>query len=184
MCRYHDEEWGREQHDDRKLFEMLLLESFQAGLSWKCILNKREAFRRAFDGFDVRKIAEYDEGKKLQLMADAGIVRCRKKIDAAISNAQIFLEIQREFGSFDRYLQSFIPNGPVRSAAGMNVTHSPLSDAVSADLQKRGMKFVGTVIIYSFLQAVGVVNDHEISCAFAAKSGQPPEQHASQRSET
>ena len=164
MCRYHDEEWGREEHDDRKLFEMLVLESFQAGLSWSCILNKREAFQRAFDMFDVEKVAAYGEEKKMALMADKGIVRNRRKIDAAVGNAQAFLRIREEFGSFDRYLWSFAPNGPVRSEAGFTVTHTPLSDAVSRDLKKRGMKFVGSTIIYSYLQAIGVLNAHGREC--------------------
>ena len=169
MCRYHDEEWGRPEHDDKKLFEMLLLESFQAGLSWQCILNKREAFRAAFDGFDPEKIARYGDEQKERLMQDAGIVRNRRKIDAAVGNAHVFLEIRREFGSFERYLWGFAPDGPIQSAAGFRVTHTPLSDAVSADLQRRGMRFAGTVIVYSFLQATGVVNDHEPGCFLFGK---------------
>lgn len=171
MCRYHDEEWGRPVHDDRKLFEMLLLESFQAGLSWQCILNKREAFREAFDGFEPEKIALYGPEKIERLMQDKGIVRNRRKIEAAVKNARIFLEIQREYGSFDRYLWGYAPQGPVCSGTGFRVTHTPLSDAVSADLYKRGMRFVGTVIIYSFLQATGVVNDHEKGCFLCAQKG-------------
>lgn len=164
MCRYHDEEWGKEEHDDRKLFEMLLLESFQAGLSWQCILNKREAFREAFDGFDPEKIAEYDSGKIEELMENRGIVRNRRKIVAAVRNAQVFLELQRQYGSFDAYLRTFTKGEVVKSGAGFGLTHSPLSDALSADLHKRGMRFVGTVIVYSFLQATGAVNDHEEGC--------------------
>ncbi len=168
MCRYHDEEWGSEEHDDKKLFSMLLLESFQAGLSWSCILNKREGFARAFDGFDYEKIARYDDAKVEELMGDRGIVRCRRKILAAIGNAQAFLKIRKEFGSFDRFLWSFAPNGPIRSRAGVSVVSSPLSDSVSKALKKRGMKYVGTVIVYSYLQTVGVIDDHEEGC-FCAK---------------
>jgi len=164
MCRYHDEEWGREEHDDRKLFEMLLLESFQAGLSWRCILNKREAFREAFDGFDPEKIARYDAEKTEQLMKNGGIVRNRRKIDSAVKNARIFLDIQAQYGSFDAYLRTFTKGKAVKSGAGFSVTHTPLSDAISKDLQARGMRFAGTVIVYSFLQAIGAVNDHEKGC--------------------
>lgn len=158
---YHDEEWGVPVHDDRKLFEMLILESFQAGLSWECILNKREAFRRAFDGFDLEKVCGYGEEKLAALEQDSGIVRNRLKIKAAVNNARIFRAIQQEWGSFDRYLwhwtesESLYETGKVRSE---------LSDAVSADLKRRGMQFVGTVIIYSYLQAVGVINSHEETC--------------------
>lgn len=164
MCRYHDEEWGKPSRDDGTLFEFLLLESFQAGLSWSCILNKREAFRAAFDGFDPEKVVLYGEEKVRALLQDAGIVRAERKIRAAIGNAKAFLEIAREYGSFSNYLWGFTQGKQVCSASGVAITHSPLSDAVSADLKKRGMKFVGTVIVYSYLQAVGVVNDHEPSC--------------------
>lgn len=159
--RYHDEEWGRAQHDDLHLFEMLLLESFQAGLSWECILGKREAFRRAFDGFDYRTIAHYDDAKKEQLMQDTGIIRNRLKINAAVGNAMIFIKIQSEYGSFDSYLRKFT-NGKI--IYEYDKTTSVLSDAISTDLRSRGMKFVGSTIIYSFLQAVGIINSHEPEC--------------------
>lgn len=159
--KYHDEEWGVPVHDDGKLFEMLVLESFQAGLSWRTILGKREAFRRAFDGFDAVTIAGYGEDKVSALMSDASIVRNKRKIEAAIKNARVYLDIAREFGSFDAYLRSFT-RGKVTFETGL--TSSPLSDAISADLSRRGMKFVGTTIIYAYLQAVGIVNSHDIGC--------------------
>jgi DNA-3-methyladenine glycosylase I len=165
--RYHDLEWGRPHYDDAYLFELLLLESFQAGLSWECILNKREAFRRAFDGFDPQKIAAYDAEKCAALMQDAGIVRNRLKIAAAVNNARIFLAIQAEWGSFSEYLWHFTGGNVLRDDSGIPRATSPLSDAVSADLRARGMKFVGSTIIYSYLQAAGIVNDHERGCAFA-----------------
>ena len=161
---YHDQEWGRPEHDDRKLFEMLILEGFQAGLSWITILKKREAFRRAFDGFDPAVIAEYGPEKLELLIADPGIVRNRRKIEATVTNAAAFLEIQKEFGSFDRYLWSFTQGQVILNTDDTVRASSELSDRISADLKRRGMKFVGTVIIYSFLQAVGVVNDHETGC--------------------
>lgn len=161
---YHDQEWGRPEHDDRKLFEMLILEGFQAGLSWLTILKKREAFRRAFDGFDPAVVAGYGPEKLEALMADPGIVRNRRKIQAAVQNARVFLEIQREFGSFDRYLWGFTDGQVILNTDDEVQASSELSDRVSADLKRRGMNFVGTVIIYSFLQAVGVVNDHEMDC--------------------
>ena len=165
--RYHDLEWGRPHYDDAYLFELLLLESFQAGLSWECILNKREAFRRAFDGFDPQRIAAYDAEKCAALMQDAGIVRNRLKIAAAVNNAKIFLAIQAEWGSFSEYLWHFTGGNVLRDDSGIPRATSPLSDAVSADLRARGMKFVGSTIIYSYLQAAGIVNDHERGCAFA-----------------
>ena len=164
MERYHDCEWGRPLHDDAKLYEMLFLEGFQAGLSWYIVLKKREAFRQAFSNFDYAAIAAYGEEDVERLLRDDGIVRNRLKILGAITNAQVFGRIQAEFGSFDRYLLSFIPNGTVVNQTDAFVTHSPLSDAVSDDLRTRGMKFVGTVTIYSFLQSVGIINDHELSC--------------------
>lgn len=163
---YHDNEWGVPVHDDGKLFEMLLLESFQAGLSWECILNKREAFRKAFDGFDYRKIALYGESKIQSLMQDKGIVRNRLKILAAITNARIFSKIQTECGSFDRYIWGFT-GGNIVYETGL--ASSPLSDAISKDLRKRGMKFVGSTVIYAYLQAVGIINSHEESCWLAKK---------------
>ena len=159
--RYHDEEWGKRQMDDPYLFEMLLLESFQAGLSWECILNKRESFRRAFDGFDVVKISGYGEEKTALLSTDTGIVRNRRKISASIKNAAVFIEIQKEFGTFCDYLLSFCGDEPIYE---YDKTHSELSDRLSADLKKRGMGFVGTTILYSYLQAIGIINSHEPSC--------------------
>lgn len=163
---YHDQEWGKPSHDDRHLFAMLVLESFQAGLSWECILNKRDNFRVAFDDFDYVKIAHYDDAKIAELMSDAGIVRNRRKISATINNAQIFMAIQKEFGSFDTYLWGFTGGKAVVNRDGVVRATSPLSDAVSIDLQKRGMRFVGSTIIYSYLQAVGIIDDHEPDCAF------------------
>ena len=161
---YHDQEWGRPEHDDQKLFEMLILEGFQAGLSWITILKKREAFRRAFDRFDPAVVAGYGAEKLETLMSDPGIVRNRRKIEAAVTNAAVFLEIQKEFGSFDRYLWGFTGGEIILNTDDQVRASSELSDRISADLKRRGMKFVGTVIVYSFLQAVGVVNDHERSC--------------------
>lgn len=162
--RYHDEEWGVPVYDDEKLFEMLVLESFQAGLSWITILKKRESFRQAFDGFDRQKIAAYGPEKVESLMQDTGIIRNRRKITATIENARIFGEIQREYGTFSDYLWSFTDGQIIyRKEEDMPVS-TPLSDRISKDLYRRGMRFVGTVIIYSYLQAVGVVNDHEKDC--------------------
>lgn len=161
---YHDREWGRPEHDDRKLFEMLTLEGFQAGLSWLTILKKREAFRTAFDSFEPAVVAGYGPEKVEALMADAGIVRNRAKIQAAIQNAGVFLAIQKEFGSFDRYLWGFTDGKVILNTDDVFHTSTDLSDKISRDLKHRGMKFVGTTIIYSFLQAVGVVNDHELAC--------------------
>lgn len=159
--RYHDAEWGIPVHDDHKLFEMLVLESFQAGLSWECILNKREAFRRTFDHFDLEKVCGYSEEKLEQLQQDPGIVRNKLKIRAAVNNARIFRVMQQEWGSFDRYLWHWTEGKVIRETGKVS---SELSDAVSKDLKRRGMKFVGTVIIYSYLQAVGVINSHEELC--------------------
>ncbi|MDE7354069.1 MAG: DNA-3-methyladenine glycosylase I [Acetatifactor sp.] len=158
---YHDEEWGVPVYDDHKLFEMLILECFQAGLSWECVLNKREAFRLAFDDFDLEKVCAYDEKKMNELRENPGIIRNRLKIRAAVSNARIFREIQKEYGSFSSYLWHWTEDKIIYE---YDVVSSPLSDQISKDLQKRGMKFVGTVIIYSFLQAVGVINSHEDGC--------------------
>ncbi len=158
---YHDKEWGVPVHDDSKLFEMLLLEGYQAGLSWECILNKREAFRQAFDGFDCKKVAEYDDDKLRILLQNKGIVRNRLKISAAVGNAKAFMRIQDEFGSFDKYIWDFTNGKTIHEC---DKTSSPLSYRISADLKKRGMKFVGTTIIYSFLQAIGIINSHEEGC--------------------
>lgn len=163
---YHDLRWGKPEHDDRQLFEMLVLESFQAGLSWLTILNKQEAFEAAFDGFDPAVVAAYPEDKVEVLMANPGIVRNRRKILAAIGNARVFLNIQKEFGSFDRYLWGFTQGKTLVNTTGVVPTHSELSDRISRDLKARGMSFVGTTIVYSYLQAVGVVNDHDPDCDF------------------
>ena len=161
---YHDGEWGVPVHDDQKLFEMLILEGFQAGLSWECVLNKREAFRQAFEGFDPLTVSRFSEEKRAALCADPGIIRNRRKIDAAVGNAQIFLEIQREWGSFSAYLWHWSGEKILHE---QDKTHSALSDAISADLKKRGMRFVGTTIIYAYLQAVGVIESHEPGCFLA-----------------
>lgn len=166
--RYHDQEWGRPHYDDGYFFEMLVLESFQAGLSWECVLNKRDAFRAAFDGFDPRRVAAYDPEKMAELAQDAGIIRNRRKIAAAVSNAAIFLELQKEFGSFADFIWGFTQGEQVVNRDGVARATSPLSDAVSQALQARGMRFVGSTIIYSYLQAVGVIDDHEPACAFCA----------------
>ena len=164
MIRYHDEEWGQPVTDDQKLYEMLLLEAFQAGLSWQVVLSKRENFRRAFDGFDAHKIAQYGQDKVESLLQDAGLIRCRRKIEGAILNARVFLAIQQEFGSFGKYLHSFTGGKRVINLTQEVITTSALSDAVSLDLRKRGMKYMGSVTVYSYLQAVGVVDDHEPQC--------------------
>jgi len=162
--KYHDEEWGVPSYDDTYLFEMLLLESFQAGLSWECILNKRESFRESFDNFDYHKIAAYDSQKVNELLQNKNIVRNKLKINAAIKNAQVFISIQKEYGSFSNYIWRFTNNKIIKNTTGIIQTHSDLSDKISADLYKRGMRFVGTVIIYSYLEAIGVLNDHEPTC--------------------
>jgi DNA-3-methyladenine glycosylase I len=165
---YHDHEWGVPQHDDRALFELLILEGAQAGLSWATILAKRENYRRAFDNFDAAKVARYDARKVAALLADAGIVRNRLKISAAITNAQAFLRVQQEFGTFDRYLWAFVPDRrPIvnRPRQREDVpARTPESDALSKDLLARGFKFVGSTIIYAFMQATGMVNDHFVTC--------------------
>lgn len=161
--RYHDEEWGMPEHSDRKLYELLILESFQAGLSWECILNKRENFRTAFDGFDIDKVCAYDEAKCAELMNNPGIVRNRRKIAAAVNNSIIFKEIQKEFGSFDAFICGFTNSETIVEDYHVRTT-SPLSDMISKDLKKRGMKFVGSTIIYSYLQAIGVLNAHGEEC--------------------
>jgi DNA-3-methyladenine glycosylase I len=164
--RYHDEEWGRPVHDDRRLFEMLTLEGAQAGLSWSTILHKRAGYQRAFAGFDPRRVARFDGTRRAALRRDSAIVRNRLKIDSTVSNARAFLEVQRECGSFDRYLWSFVDGQPLvnRPRPGTVPARTALSDAVSRDLAKRGFRFVGSTIIYAFLQAVGVVNDHARGC--------------------
>lgn len=164
---YHDDEWGVPEHNDHKLYELLLLECFQAGLSWECVLNKRDNFRQAFDGFDIDKVCQYDEAKCAELLSNPGIIRNKLKVSAAIKNSIIFKEIQREYGSFDCYIWSFT-NGEVIIEDYTTRTTSPLSDAISKDLKKRGMKFVGSTIIYSYLQAIGVLNAHGKECDLCA----------------
>jgi len=164
---YHDAEWGLPVHDDRKLFEMLVLEGAQAGLSWETILKKREGYRRAFDGFDARKIARYGPGKIESLLTNTGIVRNRAKVAAAIQNARSLLDVQEEFGSFDAYIWRFVDGVPKKNAfrsLKQLPAKTPESQAMSADLLKRGFKFVGPTICYAFMQAVGMVNDHTLDC--------------------
>ncbi len=165
--RYHDEEWGVPVHDDRKHFEFLVLEAAQAGLSWITILRKRESYRRAYAGFDPEAVARYGDDRVEELLADPGIVRNRRKIEASINNARRFLEIQREFGSFDRYLWRFVDHKPVRNgwrSVAEIPARTPLSEEVSKDLIGRGFSFVGPTVIYSHLEAVGLVNDHLVGC--------------------
>jgi DNA-3-methyladenine glycosylase I len=166
MQRYHDEEWGRPSHDDRHLFEMLILEGAQAGLSWSTILHKRAGYRKAFAGFAPRKVARFDARRRAALMRDPGIVRNRLKIQSTVTNAGAYLAVQREFGSFDRYLWSFVGGRPVvKHRLGSAVpARTALSDRIAKDLARRGFRFVGTTIVYAYLQAVGVVNDHARSC--------------------
>ena len=161
---YHDNEWGKINYDEKYLFEMLILEGFQAGLSWECVLNKREEFRKAFDKFDYKKISNYDEKKVNKLLNNKNIIRNKLKINAAITNAKIFIEIQKEFKSFKNYIWSFTNNKVIKNKDDKFKTTSQLSDDISKDLKKRGMKFVGSTIIYSYLQAIGVIDDHELSC--------------------
>ena len=162
--KYHDEEWGVPKYDDKELFELLILESFQAGLSWITVLKKREAFRLAFDNFEISKVAHYDETKVNELLQNKDIIRSRGKINAAINNAKIFIEIQNEFGSFSNYIWGFTNNKIIKNKTGKLIISTPLSDKISKDLKKRGMKYVGTVIIYSYLQAIGIVDVHEKDC--------------------
>jgi DNA-3-methyladenine glycosylase I len=168
MIAYHDDEWGVPCHDDRDLFERLMLESFQAGLSWSTILKKRGNFRRAFEGFDPVRVAQYGEPEFERLMGDPGIVRNRLKVLAATRNARALLEVQAECGSFDRYIWGFVDGEPVRPVNGMSreslPASTPLSDAISKDLKRRGFTFVGTTIVYAFMQSIGLVNDHTIDC--------------------
>ena len=164
---YHDEEWCVPEHDDRMLFELLILESFQAGLSWECVLNKREHFRKAFDDFDLQKVCGYDEEKILSLQQNPNIIRNKLKIRAAVNNAKIFREIQKEYGSFDRYIWHFTDGKTIYEN---DKTTSPLSDRISEELKKRGMKFVGSTIIYSYLQAIGVLFSHENDCFLFKKN--------------
>lgn len=165
--KYHDEEWGVPVHDDRKLFEMLTLEGAQAGLSWETILKKRENYREAFDSFEVEKISKYTEAKIQKLLSNPGIVRNKLKIRSTVKNAELFMDIQKEWGSFDKYLWSYVDNRPIINSPNNTDDIPPkteLSDKVSKDLKKRGFSFVGSTIIYAYLQAIGVVNDHTTKC--------------------
>lgn len=167
MAEYHDKEWGVPLHDDRRLFEVLILDGAQAGLSWRTILNKRENYRKAFDNFDVRKVAKYKAAKMQKLLQDKGIVRNRLKIASAVKNAKVFIEIQKEFGSFDKYIWKFVNgksiNNKIKSMSKIPA-RTELSDTISKDLKKRGMSFVGSTIIYAIMQTIGMVNDHEVGC--------------------
>jgi DNA-3-methyladenine glycosylase I len=165
--KYHDEEWGKEIHDDKTLFEFLVLESAQAGLSWITILRRRENYRKAFAGFDVQKVAAFTSEDAERLMQDEGIIRNRLKIQSTITNAQHFIAVQKEFGSFDKYLYSFMPDGkPINNTSGTTPASTPISDAISKDMKKRGFKFFGSTICYAHMQATGMVNDHIPGCAF------------------
>jgi DNA-3-methyladenine glycosylase I len=164
---YHDKEWGTPVHDDGRLFEFLILEGFQAGLSWRTILQKRENFRLALDGFDYRKIARYDEAKIAELLQNKGIVRNRLKVRATVTNAKAFLIVQAQYQSFDSYIWDFVDGVPIRNRwqrMSQVPASTKLSDRISKDLKKRGFKFVGTTIVYAFMQAVGMVNDHTLDC--------------------
>lgn len=167
MVAYHDNEWGVPLHDDRKLFEFLVLDGFQAGLSWRTILTKRENFRAAFDGFDVERIARYRKPKIERLLEDAGIVRNRMKVEATVANAKAFLKVQKEYGSFDSYIWQFVDDTPKQNrwrSLKQLPANTPASDRMSKDLKDRGFKFVGTTICYAFMQAAGMVNDHLVTC--------------------
>lgn len=164
---YHDKEWGRPVHDDNKLFEMLILEGMQAGLSWITVLKKRKAFREAFDGFDPRKVALYGEAKIQELLANEGIIRNRLKVNAAVTNGKAFLEVQKKYGSFDKFIWAYVDHAPIENhrekMADIPAT-TQLSDQISKDLKKMGFKFVGSTIMYAFMQATGMVNDHVTDC--------------------
>jgi len=167
MIKYHDEVWGKPIHDDKSLFEFLILEGAQAGLSWSTILKRREGYRKAFDNYDIKKISNYKQIKKKKLLQDPGIIRNRLKVDATVINAQKFLEVQKEFGSFDKYIWSFVNHktivGKFKSWKNIPATTKE-SDAMSKDLKEKGFKFVGSTICYAFMEAVGMVNDHEVDC--------------------
>lgn len=167
MIEYHDKEWGVPEHNDKKLFEFLVLESFQAGLSWLIVLNKRENFRKAFGDFEVKKVAKFDKKKIELLLKNEGIIRNRLKIEAAINNAKCFMQIQKEFGSFDKYVWAFVNGKPIinkRKSLKELPAKTEISDAMSEDMGKRGFKFRGSTICYAFMQAVGMVNDHVVDC--------------------
>ncbi len=164
---YHDNEWGKPVYDDDKLFEFLILETFQAGLSWYTILKKRENFRKAFDNFDYKKVAQYDEEKVQELLQDAGIIRNKLKVRGTISNAIAFMEVQKEFGSFSKYIWNFTDGKPIennRKSLREVPSTTPLSNAISKDLKKRGFKFVGSTVVYAHMQATGMANDHVVDC--------------------
>jgi len=168
MSAYHDKEWGRPEHDDRHLFEMLLLEGAQAGLSWSTVLNKRENYRQALDGFDFEKVAKYKPAKLAELLENPGIIRNRLKVAATVKNAQAFLSVREEFGTFDAYLWGFVGGVPIvnrPSESDPPAVRTELSDQIAKDLKRRGFTFVGSTIVYAYLQAVGVVNDHMSTCA-------------------
>jgi DNA-3-methyladenine glycosylase I len=180
MLRYHDVEWGTPSHSDRHLFELLILEGAQAGLSWSTVLRKRSAYRRAFARFDPRKVARFDARRRAALLRDPGIIRNRLKIDSAVSNARAFLQVQREFGSFARYLWACVDGSPLLNRPVRRIpARTPLSDRISKDLRKRGFRFVGSTIIYAYLQAVGVVNDHSRECFRCPPAGEPARRRAS-----
>lgn len=167
MIKYHDKEWGVPLHNDKKLFEFLILEGFQAGLSWRTILHKRENFRKAFDNFDYNKVAKYNNRKINSLLKDAGIIRNKLKIDGAITNAKEFLKVRKEFGTFDKYIWSFVNGKPIQNnikSLKELPAKTKLSDQISDDLRKRGFKFVGSTIVYAHMQATGMVNDHIVGC--------------------
>jgi len=167
MIKYHDKEWGVPLHNDRKLFEFLILEGFQAGLSWRTVLHKRENFKKAFDNFDYNKVAKYDKRKVNSLLKDAGIIRNKLKIESAIANAKAFLLVRKEFRTFDKYIWSFVNGKPIHNkfkSLKELPAKTKLSDTISDDLKKRGFKFVGSTIVYAHMQATGMVNDHIVSC--------------------
>jgi len=167
MINYHDKEWGVPLHNDRKLFEFLILEGFQAGLSWRTILHKRENFRKAFDKFDFNKVAKYNKRKINSLLKDEGIIRNKLKIESAITNAKAFLQVRKEFGTFDKYIWGFVNGNPIQNkfkSLKRLPTKTKLSDKISEDLKKRGFKFVGSTIVYAHMQATGMVNDHMVNC--------------------
>jgi len=167
MIKYHDKEWGVPLHNDRKLFEFMILEGFQAGLSWRTILYKRENFRKAFDSFDFNKVSKYDKKKISSLLKDAGIVRNKLKVEAAVANAKAFLQVRKEFGTFDKYIWSFVDGKPIHNkfkSLKELPAKTELSDKISNELKKKGFKFVGSTIVYAHMQATGMVNDHVVSC--------------------
>ncbi len=173
MAEYHDNEWGRPVHDDRHLFEVLILDGAQAGLSWNTILNKRENYRKAFDNFNVKKVSKYGAKKVTELLGNAGIVRNKLKIASTIKNANVFMEIQKEFGSFDKYIWGFVSGKPILNTWKKTSdipAKTDLSDEISKDLKKRGMSFVGSTIIYAILQTIGIVNDHSKDCFMYGKA--------------